>query len=61
MPIPVRIKRLLRLEPLAELRGVRKMSLNYVDVNIANAYQMGLEQNPSDTEEVVEDEDKTEA
>ena len=49
------------LEPLAELRGVRKMSLNYVDVQIANAYQMGLEQNPSDTEEVVVDEDKTEA
>lgn len=49
------------LEPLEELRGVRKMSLNYVDVQIANAYQMGLEQNPSDTEEVVVDEDKTEA
>lgn len=49
------------LEPLEELRGVRKMSLNYVDVQIANAYQMGLEQNPADTEEVVVDEDKTEA
>ena len=29
------------LKPLAELEGVRKMSLNYVDVNIANNYQMG--------------------
>ena len=29
----------LGLKPLAELEGVRKMSLNYVDVNIANTYQ----------------------
>ena len=29
------------LKPLAELEGVRKMSLNYVDVNIANKYQTG--------------------
>lgn len=29
------------LKPLEELEGVRKMSLNYVDVNIANKYQMG--------------------
>lgn len=31
----------LGLKPLAELEGVRKMSLNYVDVNIANKYQTG--------------------
>lgn len=30
----------LGLKPLAELEGVRKMSLNYVDVDIANKYQM---------------------
>lgn len=29
------------LKPLPELEGVRKQSLNYVDVNIANAYQTG--------------------
>lgn len=33
----------LGLPPLPELEGVRKMSLNYVDVNIANQYQMGGE------------------
>lgn len=31
----------LGLRPLAELKGVRKQSLNYVDVNIANNYQLG--------------------
>lgn len=31
----------LGLKPLAELEGVRKQSLNYVDVNIANTYQTG--------------------
>ena len=31
----------LGLRPLAELEGVRKMSLNYVDVDIANKYQVG--------------------
>ena len=31
----------LGLKPLSELEGVRKMSLNYVDVNIANNYQTG--------------------
>lgn len=33
----------LGLRPLAELEGVRMMSLNYVDVNIANKYQVGGE------------------
>lgn len=33
----------LGLPPLPELEGVRKMSLNYVDVNIANQYQVGGE------------------
>ena len=31
----------LGLPPLPELEGVRKMSLNYVDVDIANEYQIG--------------------
>lgn len=31
----------LGLKPLAELEGVRKMSLNYIDVNKANEYQTG--------------------
>lgn len=31
----------LGLPPLPELEGIRKMSLNYVDVDIANEYQMG--------------------
>lgn len=30
----------LGLKPLKELNGVRKQSLNYVDVNIANSYQL---------------------
>ena len=29
------------LKPLPELVGVRRMSLNYVDVEIANEYQLG--------------------
>ena len=33
----------LGLPPLPELEGVRKMSLNYVDVDIANEYQVGGE------------------
>lgn len=33
------------LRPLPELEGVRKQSLNYVDVNIANQYQMGQNDN----------------
>ena len=33
------------LRPLPELEGVRKQSLNYVDVNIANQYQMGQTNN----------------
>lgn len=47
------------LEPLEELRGVRKMSLNYVDVDIANQYQLNLEDNPDDLKVDVVDEDKT--
>lgn len=31
------------LPPLPELEGVRKQSLNYVDVNIANQYQIGTQ------------------
>ena len=43
----------LGLKPLKELEGVRKMSLNYVDVNIANKYQTGGEEdvNTGQTEE----------
>lgn len=41
---------LMGLKPLAELEGVRKQSLNYVDVEIANQYQM------NDNEESVKDE-----
>lgn len=33
----------LGLRPLAELEGIRKQSLNYVDVDIANQYQTGVE------------------
>lgn len=33
------------LRPLKELVGVRRMSLNYVDVDIANKYQVGEEKN----------------
>lgn len=29
------------MKPLPELEGIRKQSLNYVDVNIANKYQVG--------------------
>lgn len=32
---------MLGLKPLPELDGVRKMSLNYIDVDIANKYQTG--------------------
>ena len=32
----------LGLRPLAELEGVRKMSLNYIDVDKANQYQTGV-------------------
>lgn len=35
----------LGLKPLAELEGKRVQSLNYVDVNIANKYQVGGENN----------------
>ena len=43
----------LGLKPLKELEGVRKMSLNYVDVNIANKYQTGGDEdvNTGQTEE----------
>ncbi len=40
------------LAPLPELQGVRKMSLNYVDVNIANQYQIG---EPQETEPTGDD------
>lgn len=35
----------LGMPPLAELEGVRKQSLNYVDVNIANQYQLQQKKN----------------
>ena len=38
----------LGLRPLAELEGVRKMSLNYVDVDIANQYQIDKEGNQNE-------------
>ena len=41
------------LKPLPELKGVRKMSLNYVDVEIADQYQVGgqsIEQVPIGTD-----------
>ena len=38
----------LGLRPLAELEGVRKMSLNYVDVDIANQYQIDKEGNKNE-------------
>lgn len=37
------------LQPLEELKGVRMQSLNYVDVNIANKYQIGERYNGKDT------------
>lgn len=33
---------LMGLKPLPELEGVRKVSLNYVDADVANEYQLGL-------------------
>lgn len=44
---------LMGLKPLAELSGVRKQSLNYVDVEIAGQYQVG--QRPEEKEEPVEE------
>lgn len=61
---------LLGLKPLKELEGVRLQSLNYVDANIANTYQVGAKQEeaaPTSTEanteeeveEVVENDEET--
>ena len=48
------------LQPLAELEGVRMMSLNYVNVNDARKYQTGLDSNNSnEPDEDVNDDDKT--
>lgn len=44
---------LMGLKPLAELEGVRKQSLNYVDVEIANQYQTGTDE--AEEEEPVEE------
>ncbi len=51
---------LMGLPPLAELKGVRKQSLNYVDVEIAKQYQLGMRQEEEkppeeEKEEVVEE------
>ena len=39
------------LRPLPELEGKRFMSLNYVDVNIANQYQTGTDTGGGDSGE----------
>lgn len=47
------------LQPLAELEGVRMMSLNYVNVEDARKYQTGSDSNDSDsTDKDVNDDDK---
>lgn len=48
----------LGLRPLAELEGVRKQSLNYVDVEIANQYQTGGEDSSNESDEEVEENDE---
>ena len=51
------------LKPLKELEGVRKQSLNYVDVAIANSYQVGEEgskTNEDKPEQEVEENDQEE-
>lgn len=45
------------LKPLTELEGVRKQSLNYVDVQIANQYQAG---NPAPGQEADKEDEETE-
>lgn len=48
------------LQPLAELEGVRMMSLNYVNVNDAKKYQTGSDSSNSDEpSENAKDDDKT--
>lgn len=37
------------LKPLAELEGVRKQSLNYIDVDLARQYQIGGKKNEKET------------
>lgn len=49
----------LGLQPLPELEGIRKQSLNYVDVNIANQYQ--IDQKKKESEGDVGKEDDGEA
>lgn len=44
------------LKPLPELEGIRRMSLNYVDVDIANEYQLGQLAKKDEPEEPKEDE-----
>lgn len=51
---------LMGLKPLAELNGVRKQSLNYVDVEIANQYQTGTAKQDEAEESEPEDEEQTE-
>jgi len=51
---------LMGLKPLAELNGVRKQSLNYVDVEIANQYQTGTAKQDDVEESEPEDEEQIE-
>lgn len=50
------------LKPIPELEGVRKASLNYVDADIANEYQLGKlsapKEEPEEPEEPVEEEEE---
>lgn len=47
---------LMGLKPIPELEGIRKQSLNYVDVEIANEYQTGKEEEkPKDEESETDD------
>ena len=50
----------LGLRPLPELEGVRYMSLNWIDANNAQAYQVGLENAKPDIEVVDETKETTE-
>lgn len=45
----------LGLQPLPELGGIRKQSLNYVDVNIANQYQIDQKKKESEGDDGKED------
>jgi hypothetical protein len=56
---------LMGLKPLVELEGVRKQSLNYVDVEIADQYQIGKtkeseKESEKEPKEEPEEEEQTE-